>query len=170
MKNSKTHRKAGKKQKETSDFGTPELQQHHAVVVEAAGLNVGRVRIRVTDGCELDRLLAGEYITNDQHNAGTKLSWDLDRAGGKRSCIASLNGPMGGGESGGKFVYAIGRVSSAVRQLQVDVGRETVRLVISIIWDEAKISSDSQLEVLRLGLNSLSNYYATNRHIPTSLR
>ena len=140
MKNKKAHRKTGKKRSETSDFGTPELQHHHAVVVEAAGLNVGRVRVRVTDGCELDRLLA------------------------------SLTGPMGGGESGGKFVYAIGRVSSAVRQLQVDVGRETVRLVISIIWDEAKISSDSQLAVLRSGLDSLSNYYAANRHVPTSLR
>lgn len=170
MKNKKAHRKTGKKRSETSDFGTPELQHHHAVVVEAAGLNVGRVRVRVTDGCELDRLLAGEYITNDEHTAGTKLSWDLDRAGGKRSCVASLTGPMGGGESGGKFVYAIGRVSSAVRQLQVDVGRETVRLVISIIWDEAKISSDSQLAVLRSGLDSLSNYYAANRHVPTSLR
>ena len=170
MKNKKAHRKTGKKRSETSDFGTPELQRHHAVVIEAAGLNVGRVRVRVTDGCELDRLLASQLITEEQHTAGTKLSWDLDRAGGKRSCIASLVGSIGGGEIGGKFVYAIGRVSSAVRQLQSDVGRNTVRLVISVIWDESKIANQSQLRSLRSGLSSLSNYYAVNRHIPASLR
>ena len=163
-------KKTGKKRSETSDFGTPELRRQHQIVIEPAGLSIGRVRLRVTDGCELDRLLNSQLITGEQHSAGTRLGWDFDRAGGRRSCIATLIGSVGGGETGGRVVYAIGRVTSAVRQLQIDIGREAGRLVILVVGDETKITSRTQLTCLTAGLNSLSKFYSSRTSAPLSLR
>lgn len=166
----KKQKKIGKKPFETSDFGTPELRRHHQLVVEPASLHVGSVRVRVTDGCELDRLLSSQLITEGQHSAGTRLGWDFDRAGGRNSCVATLVGNMGGGETGGRFVYAIGRVTSAVRQLQVDIGRGAVRLVILVVGDETKITNQKQLHYLTAGLDSLSKFYSSRTLVPLSLR
>jgi len=163
-------KKTGKKRSETSDFGTPELRRQHQIVMEPAGLNVGSVRLRVTDSCELDRLLNSQLITDGQHSAGTRLGWDFDRAGGRRSCLATLASSIGGGETGGRFVYAIGRVTSAMRQLQIDIGRKAGRLVILVVGDETKITNRAQLTCLTAGLDSLSKFYSSRTSVPVSLR
>jgi len=163
-------KQTGKKSKETSDLGTPELSLRHTVRLEAAGTHLGSVRLRVIDGCELDRLLAGEWIQSDQHSAGLKLGFDIDRCGGKKSCFSSLDGGLSrGGTVGGRVMYAAVRIARAMDQVQNGTDRKTARLVFAIASDEGKVTSRSELFKLMKGLTVLSHYYAARTRAPLSL-
>jgi len=160
----------GKKSKETSDLGTPELSLRHAVKIEPAGLNIGSVRLRVLDGCELDRLLASQLIMPDQHSAGLKLGWDIGRAGGKKSCFSTLEGGLSrGGTVGGRVMFAVSRIAKAIHQVQKRTDRRTARLVFTVASDEVKVTSRAELLHLISGLKILSSYYAARTSIPLSL-
>jgi len=160
----------GKKSKETSDLGTPELSLHHAVKVEPVGPQLGAVRLRVLDGCELDRLLSSELIMPDQHSAGLKLGWDIDRAGGKKSCFNNFEGGLSrGGTAGGRVMFAVSRIAKAIHQVQSRTDRRTARLVFTVVSDEAKVTSRAELLHLISGLKILSIYYAARTSVPLSL-
>jgi hypothetical protein len=163
-------RQIGKKSKETSDLGTPELSLRHAVKVEPVGPLMGAVRLRVLDGCELDRLLSGELIMPDQHNAGLKLGWDIGRAGGKKSCFSNFEGGLSkGGTVGGRVMFAVSRIASAIHQVQRKTNRKTARLVFTVASDEARVTSRAELLHLISGLKILSSYYAARTSVPLSL-
>jgi len=160
----------GKKSKATSDLGTPELSLRHAVKIEPAGLHIGAVRLRVLDGCELDRLLSSKLIEPDQHSAGLKLGWDITRAGSKKSCFSTLEGGMSkGGTAGGKVMFAVSRIAKAMHQVQKRTDRETARLVFSVASDETKVTSPAALSCLRTGLVVLSAFYSARATFPLSL-
>ena len=53
-------------------------------------------RMRITDGCELDRLLFDDLINADQHWAGGKLAEAVVRVGGTKSCLANIERTSGG--------------------------------------------------------------------------
>jgi len=160
----------GKKSKATSDLGTPELALRHAVKVEPVGPQLGAVRLRVLDGCELDRLLTNALIMPDQHNAGLKLGWDIGRAGGKKSCFNALDGGLSrGGTTGGRVMFAVSRIAKAICQVQKRTNRGTARLVFNIASDETKVTSRAELLSLISGLKILSSYYAARASVPLSL-
>ena len=160
----------GKKSKATSDLGTPELSLRHAVKVEPAGLGIGTVRLRVLDGCELDRLLANELIEPDQHSAGLKLGWDISRAGGKKSCFSALEGGLSrGGTAGGRVMFAVSRIAKAMHQVQRRTNKKTARLVFNVASDEVKVTSPAELTYLKTGLVVLSSFYSARASFPLSL-
>ena len=160
----------GKKSKEVSDLGTPELSLRHAVRVETAGLHIGAVRLRVLDGCELDRLLSSKLIEPDQHSAGLKLGWDIGRAGGKKSCFSTLDGGLSrGGTAGGKVMFAVSRIVGAMHQVQKRTDRKTARLVFYVASDETEITSPAGLSCLKTGLAVLSSFYSARISFRLSL-
>jgi hypothetical protein len=163
-------RQTGMRSKEPSDLGTPQIAMRHTVTVESAGLRLGAVRLRVLNGCELDRLLAGEWIEADHHTAGLKLGWDIGRAGGCKSCFGSLEGGVSRGETtGGRVAYAVFRIAKAMQQVESGTNRKTARLVFSVASDEAKITSRAELSNLVSGLRILSGHYAARTSAPLSL-
>jgi predicted DNA-binding ribbon-helix-helix protein len=163
-------RQTGRRSKETSDLGTPEISLRRVVKVESASLRLGAVRLRVLNSCELDRLLAGEWIEADYHTAGLKLGWDISRAGGCRSCFGSLEGGLSrGGTTGGRVAYAVFRIAKAMQQVESRTNRKTARLVFSIASDETKITSRAELSNLVSGLRVLSGHYAARTSAPLSL-
>jgi len=163
-------KQTGKKSKVTSDLGTPELVLRHAVQVEPAGLHIGVVRLRVLDGCELDRLLARELIEADQHSAGLKLGWDIGRAGGTKSCFGTLEGGLSrGGTAGGRVMFAVFRIAKAMHQVQKRTDKETARLVYHVASDETKVTSPAAVSCLKTGLMILSSFYSARASFPLSL-
>ena len=163
-------RQTGRRSKETSDLGTPEISLRRAVRIEAVGLRLGAVRLRVLSGCELDRLLTSECIEADHHTAGLKLGWDISRAGGCRSCFGSLEGGLSrGGTTGGRVAYAVFRIAKAMQQVESRTNRKTARLVFSIASDETKITSRAELSNLVSGMRVLSGHYASRTSAPLSL-
>jgi len=160
----------GKKSKTVSDLGTPELALHHAVQVEPAGLRIGTVRLRVLDGCELDRLLSSELIGPDQHSAGLKLGWDIGRAGGTKSCLSAFEGGLSrGGTAGGRVMFAVSRIAKAMHQVQKRTDKETARLVFHVASDETKVTSPAAVSCLKTGLTALSSFYSARASFPSSL-
>lgn len=163
----KKKKQTGKRSKTTSDLGSPELQQHFTTVVEDAGPSVGRHRLRVVDGCELDRLFHQRFISSDQHSAGLRLGGDFIRAGCK---IGSLN-PSGagkGGVSGGRFLFAIQRISRAMSFVQREIDVSHAKLAMSVAANERRITSKREITKLSRALDVLSSHYS--RMAPSSLR
>ena len=156
--------------KQVPDLGTPELLLHRAVKVEPVGVGIGQVRLRVLDGCELDRLLARELIEADHHSAGVKLGWDIGRAGGAKSCFSVLEGGLlKGGTAGGRVLFAVSRIAKAMHQVQKRTDKKTARLVYHVASDETKVTSPADISCLKTGLVVLSSYYSARTSFPLSL-
>tara|TARA_R110002020_G_scaffold110945_8_gene256260 strand:- start:223 stop:726 length:504 start_codon:yes stop_codon:yes gene_type:complete len=166
----KKKKPTGKKSKKASDFGNPELRNHYQTVIETSGSGVGQHRLRVVDGCELDRLLYGNLITPDQHNAGIRLGGDVSRAGCKTNWLAAMNSTGKGGVSGGRFLFAAKRISKAMASVQKECDRVTARLMMSVACDEVTINGPAQLTRLVIGLDALSEHYSSQSFVPTTLR
>ena len=91
-------------------------------------------RIRITDGCELDRLLFEDMITADQHWAGGKLAEAVVRAGGTKSCLANIE-RTSGGKGNDRRVGAVWRVARAVRSVERREGKQASRLLLDLARD-----------------------------------
>lgn len=68
-----------KKRTESIDTGTTELHHRHKSIVERT--RSGQIRIRLTDGCEIDRLLWTERLSPEDHSTLTGFQIDAHRAG-----------------------------------------------------------------------------------------
>ena len=124
-------------------------------------------RIRITDGCELDRLLFEDMITADQHWAGGKLAEAVVRAGGTKSCLANIE-RTSGGKGNDRRVGAVWRVARAVRSVERREGKQASRLLLDLALDLIKIR-EAQAPVIRSSLDALGNPYGLGRWASCSL-
>lgn len=166
----KKRKRTGKRSRTASDFGSPELLQHHTTIIELAGAGIGRHRLRVVDSCEFDRLFYGDFITPDQHNSGIRLGGDVNRAGCKTNWLAAMTGTGKGGMSGGRFLFAVERISKAMASVQTKVGRGGARLVLSVACDERTCTAPTDITRLALALDALNHHYSSQSFAPLSLR
>ena len=118
-------------------------------------------RMRIIDGCELDRLLFTDLITADQHWAGSKLAEATVRAGGTKSCLANIERTSGGG-GGDRRVGAVWQLARAMRSVEQGEGKEASRLLLDVALDLIKIRGD-QAPLIRSCLDALSFHYGLGR-------
>ena len=118
-------------------------------------------RMRITDGCELDRLLFEDMITADQHWAGGKLAEAVVRAGGTKSCLANIE-RTSGGKGNDRRVGAVWRVARAVRSVERREGKQASRLLLDLALDLIKIR-EAQAPLIRSCLDALANHYGLGR-------
>jgi hypothetical protein len=118
-------------------------------------------RMRITDGCELDRLLFADLITADQHWAGNKLAEAIARVGGTKSCLANIEKTSGGGIRD-RNLGAVWRVAKAVRSVERREGREASRLLLDLALDLIKIREE-QAPLIRSCLDALGSHYGLGR-------
>ena len=118
-------------------------------------------RMRITDGCELDRLLFADLITADQHWAGSKLAEATVRAGGTKSCLANIERTSGGGGSD-RRVGAVWQLTKAMRSVERGEGKEASRLLLDVALDLIRIRED-QAPLIRSCLDALGFHYGLGR-------
>ena len=118
-------------------------------------------RMRITDGCELDRLLFDDLIDADQHWAGGKLAEAVVRAGGTKSCLANIERTSGGRGSDHK-IEAVWRVARAMRSVERREGKRASRLLLDVAMDLIKIR-EAEAPLIRSCLDALGNHYGLGR-------
>ena len=118
-------------------------------------------RIRITDGCELDRLLFGDLITADQHWAGGKLAEAVVRAGGTKSCLANIE-RTSGGRGSDRRIGAVWRVARAMRSVERREGKRASRLLLDVAMDLIKIRK-AEAPLIRSCLDALGHHYGLGR-------
>jgi len=165
----KKKRPTGKKSNKHSDFGSPELRQHFTTVVESTGPVVGRHRLRVVDGCELDRLFYRELISADQHSAGLRLGGDFIRAGCKASSLEPSDTSKGG-VSGGRFLFAVQRIAKAMSFIKREIDYSHAKLAMAVAANERQIASRKEIAKLGRALDVLCSHYARHSFVPHSLK
>ena len=124
-------------------------------------------RMRIMDGCELDRLLFTDLITADQHWAGSKLAEATVRAGGTKSWLANIERTSGGG-GGDRKIGAVWRVATAMRSVEMREGREASRLLLDVAMNLIEIKEE-QAPLIRSCLDALGDHYGLGRWEPFSL-
>jgi len=124
--------------------------------------------MRVTDGCEIDRLFFGDKINSDQHWAAGKLAEAVARANGVKSCLANIE-RTSGGDRGDRRIGAVWQLAKAIRSVEISEGREASRLLLDTAMDTVVVDSD-RLPLLRKSLDALSYYYGLGRWGSFSLR
>ena len=144
-----------------TDHGPDERRAHNATRVELIDPRTRATRIRITDGCELDRLLFEDMITADQHWAGGKLAEAVVRAGGTKSCLANIE-RTSGGKGNDRRVGAVWRVARAVRSVERREGKQASRMLLDLALDLIKIR-EAQAPLIRSCLDALGNHYGLGR-------
>ena len=165
----KQNKKNSKRLKsEPSDYGNVNLAHHHAVRLERISPNSGRLRLRVLDGSQLDKLLHQNKISIEQHFSGEKFGGDVQSVEGSSSCLANLTRlQVGGDQASNRFVGALGRVVDAMRALEANTKRGTPDLIISVALNIITIDDDL-LPHFRTGLDALGEHYSVSRWISPS--
>ena len=144
-----------------TDHGPDERRAHNTTRVELIDPRTRATRIRITDGCELDRLLFEDMITEDQHWAGGKLAEAVVRAGGTKSCLANIE-RTSGGRGNDRRVGAVWRVARAMRSVERREGKQASRLLLDLALDLIKIR-EAQAPLIRSCLDTLGNHYGLGR-------
>ena len=144
-----------------TDHGPDERRAHNATRVELIDPRTRATRIRITDGCELDRLLFEDMITADQHWAGGKLAEAVGRAGGTKSCLANIEKTSGGGLRD-RNLGAVWRVARAMRSVERREGKQGSRMLLDLVLALIKIRA-AQAPLIRSCLDALGNHYGLGR-------
>ena len=144
-----------------TDHGPDERRAHNTMRMELIDPRTRSTRMRITDGCELDRLLFGHLITADQHWAGGKLAEAAVRAGGTKSCLANIERTSGGRGSDHK-IGAVWRVARAMRSVEGREGKRASRLLLDLALDLIKIR-EAEAPLIRSCLDALGNHYGLGR-------
>ena len=144
-----------------TDHGPDERRAHNATRVELIDPRTRATRIRITDGCELDRLLFEDMITADQHWAGGKLAEAVGRAGGTKSCLANIEKTSGGGLRD-RNLGAVWRVARAMRSVERREGKQGSRMLLDLVLDLIKIR-EVQAPLIRSCLDALGSHYGLGR-------
>jgi len=118
-------------------------------------------RMRVTDGCELDRLLFADLITSDQHWAGGKLVEATVRAGGTKGCLANTERTSSGGIRD-RNLGAVWHIAKAMRSVERREGKAGSRLLLNVALDLVEVREE-QAPLIRSCLNALGTYYGLGR-------
>ena len=153
---------------EASDYGSPTLARHHAVRLEQIRPNNGRLRLRILDGSELDRLLHEDKISIEQHFAGERFEGEVQSMRGGSSCLASLTRlQTGGNQASDRLVGTLGRVVDAMRAMEKNTERGTADLVMNVALNIVQITDDLLPRVIT-GLDSLGEHYSVARWLSPS--
>lgn len=151
-----------------SDYGNVNLTHHRVVRLEQISPNSGRLRLRVLDGSQLDKLLHQDKITIEQHFAGEKFGGDVQSVEGSSSCLANLTRlQVGGEQASNRFIGALGKVVDAMRVLEENTKRGTPDLIIGVALNIITIDDDL-LPHFRKGLDALSEHYSVSRWMSSS--
>jgi hypothetical protein len=157
----KQARKSGKMTPGSTDHGTEERRAHNATRLELIDPRTRTTRLRITDGCELDRLLFDDVITADQHWAGGKLAEAVVQAGGTKGCLANVERTSGGGLRD-RNLGAVWRVARAMQSVERREGKPASRLLLDLAFDLIKIR-EAQAPLIRSCLDALANHYGLGR-------
>ena len=153
---------------EPSDYGNVNLTHHRVVRLEQVHANSGRLRLRVLDGSQLDKLLHQDKISVEQHFSGEKFGGDVQSVEGSSSCLANLTRlQVGGDQASDRFIGALGKVVDAMRALEKSTKRGTPDLVIGAVLNTIEIDDDL-LPHFKQGLDALSEHYSVLRWISPS--
>jgi len=153
---------------EPSDYGNVNLTHHRAVRLEQINPYSGRLRLRVLDGSQLDRLLNQDKISIEQHFSGEKFGGDVQSVEGSSSCLANLTRlQVGGDQASERFIGALGKVVDAMRALEKSTKRGTPDLIIGVMLNTIEIDDDL-LPHFKKGLDALSEHYSVLRWISPS--
>lgn len=134
---------------------------------EPVDLRGSATRLRITDGCELDRLVFENLITPDQHWAGTKLAETLTQAGGIKGCLANVE-RTSGGKGNDRRMGAVWRVAKAMRSVEEKEGRQASRMLLDVALDLTEIRGD-RISLVRSCLDALGYHYGLGKWEPFSL-
>jgi len=143
------------------DHGPDERRAHNSMRMELIDPRTRSTRMRITDGCELDRLLFDNLINADQHWAGGKLAEAVVRVGGTKSCLANIERTSGGRGSDHK-IGAVWRVARAMRSVERREGKQASRLLLDVAMDLIKIR-EAEAPLIRSCLDALGNHYGLGR-------
>ena len=146
-----------KQQAQALDQGPPERRTHNIIVAEQ-GANM-RVRLRVVDQVEIDRLLYERKISLDQHTAGDHLYRDTIRAGYYLSS-RWLDDKGSGGQSQGMSsdrATAFLKMGLAKAWLMSGIGRRQSEWLLAVVLGERRVA-DTDVPLVRSGLNSYQGF------------
>tara|TARA_R100001143_G_C3286119_1_gene99008 strand:- start:72 stop:590 length:519 start_codon:yes stop_codon:yes gene_type:complete len=153
---------------EASDYGNPSLIHHHAVRLEQIRPSGGRLRLRILDGSELDRLLHEDRISIEQHFSGEKFEGDVQSMKGGSSCLANLTRVQtGGNQASNRLMGTLGKVVDAMRIMEKNTERGTADLVMGVALNIVQINDDL-LPYLTKGLDALGQHYSVARWMSPS--
>lgn len=146
-----------KQQAQALDQGPPERRSHNIIVAEQ-GANM-RVRLRVVDQTEIDRLLHLRLISLDQHTAGDHLYRDMIKAGYFMNCNWSLDsGTRGDVQSiSSDKSTALLKMGLSRSWLLAGIGRHSTEYLLGVVLGERSVS-DKQVPLVRSGLNSYQGF------------
>jgi|ETNvirnome_2_130_1030620.scaffolds.fasta_scaffold06965_5 hypothetical protein len=151
-----------------SDYGNANLTHRHAVRLEQIHPRGGRLRLRILDSNELDKLLHEEMISIEQHFSGEKFGGEVQSVGGGSSCLANLTRlQTGGDQASNRFITALGKVVDAMRAMEKNTERGTSDLVMGVALNTVKINDDL-LPHLHRGLDALGQHYSVARWLSPS--
>jgi hypothetical protein len=145
------------KQAVVADQGPPERRQHNTVAAELDVNN--RVRLRVLDQLEIDRLLHKRLITLDEHISAEHFHKDLVGAGFIRSSNWALDGNVRGDTQSisTQRSDAMVKVGMATRWLHREIGRRDTDWLICICTDAIRVG-DGELPRLKGSLKSYRDF------------
>lgn len=144
-----------------SDYGTAELAKRHRTRVEFTGKGYA-VRVRVLDGCEIDRLLHTGRLTQIEHNLAEKFM-GLAHRGGLIALKATQLGLPGGGNKDPQPIsqhkaMAQRRMNRIINWLDRKVGREARSLLWNVVVEDYRVESLGSLALLQDALRGLSEF------------
>lgn len=146
-----------KQQAQALDQGPVERRSHNIIVAEQ-GANM-RVRLRVVDQTELDRLLHQRLISLDQHTAGDHLYRDMIRAGYFLRPRWLDDKGSGGGSPGVSHerANALVKMSLAKAWLMAGIGRRPSEYLLGVVLGERTVTLGT-IPLVRSGLNSYQGF------------
>lgn len=149
-----------RKQAVVADQGPPERRQHNTVVAELDVNN--RVRLRVMDQLEIDRLLHKRLITVEEHLTAEHFHRDLVNAGFIRSSNWALDGNVRGDSQSisTKRSDAMVKVGMARRWLHKEIGRIDTDWLVCVCTDAIRVG-DKELPRLKASLKSYRDFEGT---------
>lgn len=148
---------ANKRQAVVVDTGPTERRQHYKVV---ASLDVhNRVRLRIANQTERDRLLDAGLISLDEHTTADHLARDLQQAGFVRSSPWTLDSSIRGDVQSisTQRSDALVRVGMARRWLHEKIGREDTDWLVNVCLDMLRVPK-RQIVRLKRGLACYRDY------------
>lgn len=143
-----------------ADYGSTDRHRHDVVRPELTG-HGHAVRMRVKDGCEIDRLQLRGLINPFQHSAAASFARDLHAA--RLLGVATVNlGGTGGGQGGSITdgqADALIKVGDAIRVLDRLVGQSVRVLTVDLCLSLVRVERAETLRDAKQGLDALLSHY-----------
>lgn len=139
------------------DTGPAEMRNHNTVVAELDVHN--RMRIRVVDQYDFDRLLHKRLITMDEHTSAEHLFRDLTNAGYIRGSQWNFDAGSGGDPQGisRSRSDALVRVGMARRWLHRAVGRKITDWLVGVCLGSVRVP-EAHIPILKQALRAYREF------------